>query len=392
MDDPYCGVDLDDCIHEGEVAPWATEIVEALDSYTEISPSGTGLKVYVLASKSGQRTRTGNIEMYDSGRFFTFTGRQYGDRDSIESRQGEIDELYRNLFPIIEPKGGEGEGFQGEDDALLSKARNVGQPYEFRALYDRGDWSTLDFRSQSEADFKLATMLAFWCGPDQDRIDALFRESALMRDKWDEPRGNSTYGELTIANAIDMCPYFYSGKVPVTDEVQSFLLSAYQWLMTEAWDYRSGPTDRHVYTALLDSAKASAALSRRCLQTILREKAGTTERDLAQQIQRVLDSGQLPSYLSADLDAVRNIGNFAAHPIKSKHTGEILPVELGEAEWNLDVVEALFDFYFVAPARAEERRHALNRKLEDTGKPLMKSGNSEPIIPELNDEGHHPEE
>jgi hypothetical protein len=192
--------------------------------------------------------------MYDSGRFFTFTGRQYGDRDTIESRQEEIDELYRNLFPIIELKGGEGEGFQGEDDALLSKARNVGQPYEFRAMYDRGDWSTLDFRSQSEADFKLATMLAFWCGPDHDRIDALFRESALMRDKWDELRGNGTYGELTIANAIDVYPYFYSGKVAVTDEVQSFLSSAYQWLMTEAWNYRAGATDRHVYTALLDHA------------------------------------------------------------------------------------------------------------------------------------------
>jgi hypothetical protein len=124
---------------------------------------------------------------------------------------------------------------------------------------------------------------------------------------------------------------------------------------------------------LPDSAKASAALSRRCLQNILREKAGAVERDLAKQIQTVLNEGQLPSYLSADLDAVRNIGNFAAHPIKSQHSGEVLPVEPGEAEWNLDVIEALFDFYFVAPARAEARRTALNQKLKDAGKPEMKS-------------------
>jgi len=72
---------------------------------------------------------------------------------------------------------------------------------------------------------------------------------------------------------------------------------------------------------IADSPKASAALSRRCLQNILREKAGTTKKDLFDQIQEVIDSEKLPSYLSEDLDAVRNIGNFAAHPIKSKRKG-----------------------------------------------------------------------
>ena len=109
------------------------------------------------------------------------------------------------------------------------------------------------------------------------------------------------------------------------------------------------------------------------MQNILREKAGRTERDLAQQIHGVLESNQLPSYLADDLDAVRNIGNFAAHPIKSRNSDEILPVEPGEAEWNLDVIESLFDFYFVVPARAQARRDELNKKLEEAGKPTMKS-------------------
>jgi hypothetical protein len=126
---------------------------------------------------------------------------------------------------------------------------------------------------------------------------------------------------------------------------------------------------------LTDSPKASAALSRRCLQHILREKAGATGRDLAKQIQTVLDSDQLPSYLAADLDAIRNIGNFAAHPTKSQHTGEVLPVEEGEADWNLAVIEALFDFYFVGPVKAQARRTTLNQKLKDAGKPPMKSSN-----------------
>ena len=111
------------------------------------------------------------------------------------------------------------------------------------------------------------------------------------------------------------------------------------------------------------------------MQNILREKAGATERDLAQQIQTVLNSGPLPSYLADDVDAIRNIGNFAAHPIKSQHTGEVVPVEPGEAEWDLDVIEALFDFYFVGPAKRQARRDALNQKLMDAGKPPMKSSN-----------------
>ncbi len=81
-----------------------------------------------------------------------------------------------------------------------------------------------------------------------------------------------------------------------------------------------------------DSPKASAALSRRCLQHILREKAGVKKDDLANEIQQVIDSRQLPSHLADSLDAVRNIGAFAAHPIKSKTTGEIVEVEPGEAE------------------------------------------------------------
>lgn len=124
---------------------------------------------------------------------------------------------------------------------------------------------------------------------------------------------------------------------------------------------------------LADSPKASAALSRRCLQNILREQAGATERDLAKAIQTVLDSNKLPSYLADDLDAVRHVGNFAAHPVKSQNTGEVLPVEPGEAEWNLDVIEGLFDFYFVEPVKAKERRNRLNEKLKDAGKGPMKS-------------------
>jgi hypothetical protein len=123
---------------------------------------------------------------------------------------------------------------------------------------------------------------------------------------------------------------------------------------------------------LTDSAKASAALSRRCLQHVLAEEAGV-KGDLAVQIQKILDAKALPSYLAEAIDGVRNIGNFAAHPIKSKNTGEIVEVEAGEAEWLLNTLEVLFDFYFVMPATLKKKQDALNAKLAEAGKPPMKS-------------------
>jgi len=118
-----------------------------------------------------------------------------------------------------------------------------------------------------------------------------------------------------------------------------------------------------------DSPKASAALSRRCLQAILRDKAGTTRRDLNDQIDEVINASRVPAHISEGLHAVRNIGNFATHPMKSTATGSILDVEPGEAEWNLDVLESLFDFYFVQPAVAGKRKSELNKKLKEAGKP-----------------------
>lgn len=118
------------------------------------------------------------------------------------------------------------------------------------------------------------------------------------------------------------------------------------------------------------SPKASAAISRRCLQTVLSEAGGTKEKDLSRQIDEVLP--KLPTHIAESIDAVRNIGNFAAHPQKSQSSGSILDVEPGEAEWTLDVIDALFDFYYVQPQKLQQKRAALNSKLQAAGKPPMK--------------------
>ena len=121
-----------------------------------------------------------------------------------------------------------------------------------------------------------------------------------------------------------------------------------------------------------DSPRAAGALLRRALQQIIHDTAGIKKRDLNTEITELIGSNQLPSYITDILDSVRVVGNFAAHPIKSTSTGSIIDVEIGEVELCFDVIEALFDFYFIQPARIAAQKAAINKKLQDAGKPLLK--------------------
>jgi hypothetical protein len=125
--------------------------------------------------------------------------------------------------------------------------------------------------------------------------------------------------------------------------------------------------------ACLDvSPKASAAVSRRILQDVLQNHYNIIAGNLASEIQAFVSRLDVPTYLSEQVDAVRNIGNFAAHPLKSTRSGEILDVEPGEAEWLIGTLEALFDFAFVQSERLKRRREQLNQKLGEAGKPPIK--------------------
>lgn len=131
-------------------------------------------------------------------------------------------------------------------------------------------------------------------------------------------------------------------------------------------------TDYNESALVLDlSAQASAALSRRCLQHLLADTGLSTNSNLDRAITEAKGKN-LPSHIAEHLDAVRAIGNFAAHTQKSVNTGEILPVEPQEAEWNLEVLDMLFDFCYVQPAKNAARRAALDAKLAEAGKPLLK--------------------
>jgi hypothetical protein len=120
------------------------------------------------------------------------------------------------------------------------------------------------------------------------------------------------------------------------------------------------------------SEKASAALARRCLQAILRAH-GYPQHDLAKQIEAVLKESDpakaIPTSLRTTVDAIRNFGNFSAHPITDQTTLQVIDVETGEAEWCLEILEEMFDHYYVKPAQAALRKAALDAKLAAAGKP-----------------------
>ena len=120
------------------------------------------------------------------------------------------------------------------------------------------------------------------------------------------------------------------------------------------------------------SPKASAALSRRLLQRVLREELSIKGKDLSKEIDQFISAGSAPTYLLDAVDAIRHIGNVAAHPLKFEQSGEIADVEPGEAEWTLDVAEALVDFACVQPVKLRQRREQLNKKLQALGKPPLK--------------------
>jgi hypothetical protein len=135
-------------------------------------------------------------------------------------------------------------------------------------------------------------------------------------------------------------------------------------------NYRDDLYEAH--QVLETSPKSSAALCRRILQKIFHDIFNIKRRDLSQEIDEFINNAKAPTYLVEAIDAIRQIGNFAAHPIKNTNTGAISDVELGEAEWLLEVIEALFDFTFVQPEKLKQRKEALNKKLNDHGKPNLK--------------------
>jgi putative DNA primase/helicase len=223
-DDVYCGIDLDHSVNDGVVSESALKIVRDMSSYTEISPSGTGLHIIVGATIRGHRRRTQGIEMYDSAQFFTMTGnRLEGTSAIINIRQKELDKLYAQAFgtpssSVIasKPKLQSVPLMDAEVMLLCEQAKNGAK---FRALFN-GDVSSVN-GDYSAGDIALCSMFAFYT-QDSAQINRLFQSSELYKipartdsngkkkiarcRKWD-----GKYGVETIEKAIDRCGNYYKG-------------------------------------------------------------------------------------------------------------------------------------------------------------------------------------
>jgi primase-polymerase (primpol)-like protein len=298
------GVDLDECRdpESGELTPWARDIVDRLDSYTEISPSGRGVHVLVEGELPPGRKRRGDVEMYDEARFFTVTANhRTGTPTTLSRRQeallrvhheyvqsapadtvseqsheqstdseartqhspasdsdegvpgtesagdeplaiGSDSGLYARYgldYPAIDDSALEaalhglsptalpsplptsledisGPGVDLDDEVLLQRAMDSKSGDIIEALYEGRIelWQGRDSRyaSQSEADMGLCFYLGFWTGGDPERIDRLFRQSELMRGKWDRVHfaNGATYGDVCIARTLLQVNDYYS--------------------------------------------------------------------------------------------------------------------------------------------------------------------------------------
>ena len=219
------GFDLDGCLNSatGEIAPWAKRMMNVLDSYTEITPSGMGLRIFVrgvkpdgkhkfqLALSSGFGDKV-QIEVYDHARYYTMTGNRLGDATEVAER--DITEAYKLCHDIQQESPADKAQFGA---ASLDESPSVGIKTSGSiittklALLMRGEivsrspfvvqnasGNSIEYPSQSEADLALATLLAMKHGDDPGKIDEEFRGSSLYREKWER----DDYRTGTIRRAI----------------------------------------------------------------------------------------------------------------------------------------------------------------------------------------------
>ncbi|MDL5143119.1 phage/plasmid primase, P4 family [Bacillus atrophaeus] len=211
-DDPFIGIDIDHCVEAGVLSPFAQEIVDTIGSYTEYSPSGEGVhiiakgKLPLRGPGTGRKNTDKGLEVYRHGRYFTFTGHSL-DIGPVEERTEEIKVLFDQYLTDKE-----------EAKPVTPK---TGTPTDISSLSNKEIWERM-FNSKngkniqdlfnghlinddhSSTDMALCNHLAFWTDKDVAKMDSMFRESELFREKWDRQHSSdgATYGEMTIATAI----------------------------------------------------------------------------------------------------------------------------------------------------------------------------------------------
>ena len=221
---PFCGIDIDHCFNPstGELTKEAADIINVIDSYTEFSPSGTGIHIICkidkpldLTRKKGKLDDVQALEIYENNRYFTVTGNVFGEPKPIKIQTSAVLRVHKAYLCDTNEPTNHAESvckplqpLNFTDEEIIRTALKSRNGAEFNALWN-GDTSRYG-GDESRADLALCNMLAFYCQGDKGAVDRLFRQSALMRPKWNEKRGVHTYGEMTIEKAVNSCREFYS--------------------------------------------------------------------------------------------------------------------------------------------------------------------------------------
>jgi len=237
------GLDLDHCISDGTFTEEATEIINRVSSYSEISPSGKGVRIFLYGKIPGKGRRKDNFECYDEGRHLTVTGNHIPHTPKAINRdQGVIDWFHQKVIATVKVEDSSQRGVRettGENEMvpaepasdvsklqvneIIQQIRSSRQKEKFERLFDG---NTAGYSSPSEADLALCSILSFWTKKNPGLIDSIFRQSNLYRPKWDEKHYSDgrTYGQETISMATELCTEVYNPLVsPDIKEIKDFL-------------------------------------------------------------------------------------------------------------------------------------------------------------------------
>lgn len=222
---PFFGVDLDKISDDIESYRQGgdgivSEFLCALGSYAELSVSGKGIHIICRGSlpENGRR-KNGSVEMYETGRFFTMSGKAISDLPIADCTES-IKPLHKKYLGNKQKKESPAaERTAITDETINSRLQKAYTSRQGALLSDlmQGSWQGA-YKSQSEADLALCNILAFWLGKDFDAIDSVFRSSGLMREKWDRKTGSSTYGAMTVTEAINGCKEVYNESRKTVDD------------------------------------------------------------------------------------------------------------------------------------------------------------------------------
>jgi hypothetical protein len=219
LGDGIMGIDLDSVRDPdtGALEPAAQAIVERLDTYTEVSPSGTGVKMILRGTVPQGRKRPADgldVEMYPSGRFFTLTGLRVPGTppevaDADEARMAEIMRLWEQMGPAASERPAPSTimgGYSPTDAEVVEVGSRVCSGFD--ALW--GGDSSRHGDDESAGDQGLANHLAWLCGPNgHGQVRRLLMQSGRKREKFEQ---HKTYLDRTIGKAYESVRDFYQWR------------------------------------------------------------------------------------------------------------------------------------------------------------------------------------